>query len=404
MTDNVNGASKSMPSLPRSRRQKLQVKLPHWPEIDRNLWNAATGPADLLGETNPASAWAPATKRIVSKSYGRWLGWLSATNQLDPAAIPSERATPDRVAAYVDALRATGASTTVMSYMHSLTMALTAMVPDADFTWLWQVVRRLQRAAVPSRRKADRIVPVKELLAFGLELMTEASDRCRETTVQRAARYRNGLLIAILALRPIRIRNLQMMELGTHLQRLSDRYYLRFMAGETKTRRPVDLAMPDSFTGLIDTYLSVHRPTLLAQRRSDGSADAAEDPSAAVWISVFGRQMPVISIFERIAELTRRKFGKSVNPHLFRDCAATSIALDDPDHVHITVSILGHTSLATSERYYNHALSRNAASFHQTEIAGLRRAGRKRCVPKAPPRNQCDNCSTFAESRFRHRP
>ena len=30
------------------------------------------------------------------------------------------------------------------------------------------------------------------------------------------------------------------------------------------------------------------------------------------------------------------RFGHALNPHLFRDCAATSIAIEDPDHVRIT--------------------------------------------------------------------
>jgi hypothetical protein len=31
--------------------------------------------------------------------------------------------------------------------------------------------------------------------------------------------------------------------------------------------------------------------------------------------------------------LTARILGVAINPHLFRDCAATTIATDDPEHV-----------------------------------------------------------------------
>jgi integrase len=66
------------------------------------------------------------------------------------------------------------------------------------------------------------------------------------------------------------------------------------------------------------------------------------------------------AIYERLVRVTRARFGHALTPHLFRDCAATSIALADPEHVYITRSIVGHTTLETSERYYNHAQSREA--------------------------------------------
>jgi hypothetical protein len=44
---------------------------------------------------------------------------------------------------------------------------------------------------------------------------------------------------------------------------------------------------------------------------------------------------------------TKRAFGRPINPHLFRDCAATSIAIHDLEHVRIATSILGHTCVST---------------------------------------------------------
>ena len=62
----------------------------------------------------------------------------------------------------------------------------------------------------------------------------------------------------------------------------------------------------------------------------------------------------------------------AVNPHLFRHCAATSIAIEDPKHVMIIKSALAHRSLATGEKYYNLAGSNDANRRHQ---GVLRRAG-----------------------------
>ena len=44
-----------------------------------------------------------------------------------------------------------------------------------------------------------------------------------------------------------------------------------------------------------------------------------------------------------------------MTPHLFRDAAATSIAIHDPEHVTNIMPVLGHSTLTTCERHYNQA-------------------------------------------------
>ena len=82
--------------------------------------------------------------------------------------------------------------------------------------------------------------------------------------------------------------------------------------------------------------------------------------------------MPDKTLYERVIRRTRYAFGKSISPHLFRDCAATSIAIEDPEHVRITANILGHTSLTTSERHYNQAHMLAAGRTMQQSLLELR--------------------------------
>ena len=85
-----------------------------------------------------------------------------------------------------------------------------------------------------------------------------------------------------------------------------------------------------------------------------------------------------------LAHRTQARFGWVVNVHLFRDCAATSIAAEDPDHVRMAAQLLGHASLQTTERYYIAANTRSALRLHHDRIReirlgtgpGSRRAGR----------------------------
>ena len=64
--------------------------------------------------------------------------------------------------------------------------------------------------------------------------------------------------------------------------------------------------------------------------------------------------------------------GVRVTPHLFRDCLATTVATVDPEHVQITMSLLGHSSPVIAERFYNHANSLEAGRAHQANIGRLR--------------------------------
>ena len=54
----------------------------------------------------------------------------------------------------------------------------------------------------------------------------------------------------------------------------------------------------------------------------------------------------------RITRLTRRLFGAPINPHLLRDCAASSLAAVSSDMARAAAPLLGHRHFSTTERYY----------------------------------------------------
>ena len=83
--------------------------------------------------------------------------------------------------------------------------------------------------------------------------------------------------------------------------------------------------------------------------------------------------MAVISIHKRFRTHTKAAFGVAVSPHLFRDSAATAIAIDGPAHVRAIMPVLGHSRLATSETHYNHACSLDASRGYIGIITGLKR-------------------------------
>jgi integrase/recombinase XerD len=79
------------------------------------------------------------------------------------------------------------------------------------------------------------------------------------------------------------------------------------------------------------------------------------------------------AIYDRITRVTLRGLGRAIHPHLFRDAAATILAIEDPRHVRIASCLLAHRTLSTTEKYYNQAHAVEAARLMQNLLISLRR-------------------------------
>ena len=78
--------------------------------------------------------------------------------------------------------------------------------------------------------------------------------------------------------------------------------------------------------------------------------------------------MTQMALYDRIRARTKDSFGVAINPHLFRDAAATTLAIADPAHVRVAAPLLGHRNFGTTERYYRQARSQEA---HRAYIDGV---------------------------------
>ena len=254
---------------------------------------------------------------------------------------------------------------TIVARIDELRTVIAAMEPDRGWCWLTALVTRFRRRAKPISNKRSRITPSKDLFGLGLALMEEAGITGSRNPVLRAVRYRDGLMIALLAARPLRVSNLVSIRLGQQLIRQGSGWALVFEPHEMKNRRPFEIPFQQELVSALDTYLQTWRPILLQDQEMDH-----------LWITQYGRPMSSDAAYVRVTKVTLRTLGKSLNPHLFRDCAATSVALEDPEHVRIIAPLLGHSSLSTAERYYNQARTLEAGHAYQGIIQNLRKASR----------------------------
>jgi integrase/recombinase XerD len=245
-------------------------------------------------------------------------------------------------------------------------------VPASDWTWIRAAWYRLRHDAKPVKNKAARVVNARELFLFGIDLMKGAQRGDQLSDLFRALAYRDGLIIALLAARPLRRSNFVSIRIGRHLVRRGDDYWLLFTTEETKNEIELDWPFPDKLGAYLQAYQAIYRPVLLARHERFGRGQ----PHAGdhLWVSRYGSPLTAHGMYGQIIERTKKKFGRSVNPHLFRDAVATTVAIEDPAHVMSTKSLLGHHDVRSSERYYNQARSTEASFEHQQRLKKLRAA------------------------------
>jgi integrase/recombinase XerD len=284
---------------------------------------------------------------------------------LEATSSPADRITPARVGAYVVDLEKHNATSTLLHRVRELGEVAMVMDPDRDWRWLNRIHSQIQVRHRPARPKRPRLVSSLELFELGTGLMARAEQE--HTKCAGAITYRDGLIIALLAAQPLRLRNLTGLDLDHTLVRRRTQWWIEFSESETKTNNVIELPWPEALIAALESYLARHRGVLANMR--GGSPRPVGD---ALWVSSKGSPMTRNGIYWCIPKRTRDAFGHSINPHLFRDCAATSVAIDDPRHVGIAAPLLGHRSASTTEKYYNQAASVQATRLVQAFLLSLR--------------------------------
>jgi len=337
------------------------MPLEEWPAADRAVWERMVTPVDILDDAGPLAHWSQETKRKCIASYGHWLSYLRFREQLPAAGTSITRIQPDLLQDYLSFLQRHLSPVTVFMRVVDLLSVAQAAAPDRDWEWLRRIRRRLEACLAPVRNKQARIVPSRALFELGQQLMETAPMMTHISPRPAAVQYRDGLLIALLASRPLRMKNMAQIEIGRHLTRTEDSYWLTFEAYETKNHRPIHVDVPRALNDAMDVYLECHRPTLQGERQSD-----------RLWLSIRGSNVTKDSLACNIRRRTAKHFGFVVNAHLFRDCAATSLAIDDPEHVRAAAALLCHKSLSTTTRHYDQSRMLGASRNQQAQISELR--------------------------------
>ncbi len=138
---------------------------------------------------------------------------------------------------------------------------------------------------------------------------------------------------------------------------------LRIPGEETKTHQPIEMPWPAALVPPLTTYLATHRPVLAVLKNR-----FAKPIGDALWVSSHGSPMTQMALYDQIRQRAQEGLGKAVNPHLFRDAAATTMAIEDPQNVRLVSPLLGHRDQSTAERFYQQATGLEA---HRDYTDGL---------------------------------
>jgi hypothetical protein len=155
---------------------------------------------------------------------------------------------------------------TVAIDLDHLRGALKHICPGVDWSWLLIITKRIA-AAAPRRHPKCHLVTSDRLYALGLELMDSAltdADAAKRISKAHAFQYRDGLIITLRALIPLRSRTVVAMNIGSHLVKTGDLWRLDIPAEDTKNRRPLDYPIPRE---IVRAHRLISRPVPQPDRR-----------------------------------------------------------------------------------------------------------------------------------------
>jgi integrase len=323
-----------------------------------------------------AAGMKPVTQADLCRRYGYFLDHLDRRGGLDLAAPAGAQVTPGAVESFLAEVRSIWRSVTQAQSTYKLRRMAEILAPERDFSWLREIEKDLALVACP-RDRFDRIVTTEVLVEAGLALIKEAELSVHRRPRWRATQLRNGLMIALLALHPIRSKNFAALSLSRSFVRQGDSWCIDLSSKETKSGRPDVRRVDRDLNRAVALYLTWSRPVLLGQDGfMIGTVEQDQpDPflSGALWIGEKGEALTIGAIEFAIAQTTEMALGLRMRPHDFRRCAAVTAAFRGSDMPHLASAVLQHRDRQVTDEHYNRSSSMVAGMRFGEMVSEMRR-------------------------------
>ncbi|PVE21707.1 site-specific integrase [Microvirga sp. KLBC 81] len=307
----------------------------------------------------------------LARRYGYFLWALTQAGQLDPGARAGAQVTPEAVEPFIALVEPYWSSVTLFQSVFKLRRMTEILAPDRDLSWLRAIEADLRAEARPRRRRED--VTANELLQAGEALFREAEKASHLSPKKRACLARNGLMMALLAVRPIRHKNFGELMLGTSFRHLDGCWWIVLEAEDTKGGRVDERCVPDYLNPLIARYLTTYRPILLGEQAAGLNSERVsargtqplpdgllENLSGPLWIAATGQPLTYSAVGAAITDTTEATAGVRLSPHAFRRAARTTVTYFGGEHPHLTQGVLQHNSARVGDEHYDSSSTRRA--------------------------------------------
>jgi len=342
-------------------KELKHLPIQRWPLVDRSAWAAAFKPGDLFeGDAGPGAHMAHGSRKFLTYGYARWLAYLSAKHPELLDEPPSARVHKTVLRGYIADLQCDLSDTSVAIHLHQLYMAIGLIAPNHDWAWLRRIKTTFERRAVP-RDRFGLLSPPWQLLDLGIHLMESARIGIKDPHHRGKIQYRNGLILALLALWPIRRRSLSALTVSQHLERRGEALNLLLHPEDTKAARADSFRIPDLIKPYFERYLIDLRPRFPGADAHDG-----------LWPSLRGCPLQGQRLYAIVRQLTQLHLGRGMGLHDVRRAAATFLAIEAPEKVGLVPGVLQHASPEVSEQHYNLARSTTASRRHGAHVTQLR--------------------------------
>jgi site-specific recombinase XerD len=337
----------------KQQAQPCSLPLSQWPAADRVAWQEACQRGERLRRGGRASHMKAVTQEDLANRYGLFLDFVQRTQRLESSGAAGAHVIPEYVHAFVGELQQRVRSVTVYGSIYKLRRATEIIAPDHDVSWLKELEKDLDLVKQP-QSKMHRLVLAETLVEAGLTLMTEAEAAEHRTRLWRAAMFRNGLMIALLACCPIRLKNFAALTIGESFVQVKNSWWIVLTGSQTKEKRSDERPVPDILTGYIDQYVEHHRKML----------DPFDSADNFLWVSRTSQPLSYLGVEKLITNTALLATGTKISPHLFRTSAATTAAINARNMPRLASALLDHRDPRTTEQHYNRASSLSAGNAY----------------------------------------
>ena len=337
----------------------------NWPNADRHAFDALFAQGGLLDDQGPLGHWRPLSRELMRSQYGRWLGWVSAAQPEALALSPCERATADRLQAWLAAMESL-APATQLGHVGTVVRLCRSIAPDRCWSAHQAILAGLHRKVQHhgSPRKIGRVLASDILFDAGAQLVRDNDGAISHP--DQAVRLRDGAIICLLALVPMRRRALSELALGTSLRVDGAQMTICLDGAMTKNGQYWEAIVPDMVSEKLSLYLTKARPVLSA--RGSGVQNA-------VWLGRNGEPLTINQFTRAIKNRTTSLLNVGLTPHLFRDAAATTLSRASAASARMIKPILGHTTTRIAEGHYIQADTIAAGRGLAAALEALKQSG-----------------------------